>query len=155
MLRLSSLEGRERVWTEGEWTRRFSIEMGRVWIGGNELLPDEMLPNEGALKACAKDGRDCGMCVAMLPWLTDISQTGRGKKRTQTKKWRQRQGCVTKVRRTEGISEGAVRYNVGRSWGHGQESRFANLPTRHSSRRCDLFNWQEFRYRTTVFVNCM
>jgi hypothetical protein len=41
-------------------------------MGGSELLPEEMLPNEGALKAWANEGRDCGMCVAMLPWLTAI-----------------------------------------------------------------------------------
>jgi hypothetical protein len=41
-------------------------------MGGKELFPEEILPKEGVLKACAKEGRDCGTCVAMVGWLTDM-----------------------------------------------------------------------------------
>lgn len=36
------------------------------------MFPEEIEPKDGVLKACAKEGRDCGICVAKLPWLTDI-----------------------------------------------------------------------------------
>lgn len=55
---------------DGVLTRRCSIGGRRVWMGGRELLLEEMLPRDCVLKAWAKEGRDCGTCVAMLAWLT-------------------------------------------------------------------------------------
>jgi hypothetical protein len=59
----SSAEGRE----EDRLTRFGSSEDERVLIGGKALFPDDMLPKEVALKACAKEGNDWGTWVAMEP----------------------------------------------------------------------------------------
>ena len=47
-------------------------------MGGKELFPEEILPKDGVLKACAKEGRDCGTWVAMEGWLTDMDGNGNG-----------------------------------------------------------------------------
>lgn len=58
---------RERDWPWGDFARREWEGGERVCIGGRELLPEDMLPRGGsALKAWAKEGRECGACVVMV-----------------------------------------------------------------------------------------
>lgn len=83
----SSLAGRDLDTAEGESTRRLSIGARRVWMGGKELFPEEMLPRDCVLKACAKEGRDCGTCVVMLPWLTAMVGEMMGKGDTRGEEW--------------------------------------------------------------------
>lgn len=51
LMGFSTLDWREGICPEGELTRRMSVEAGRVWMGGSELLPVDMLFKEGVLKA--------------------------------------------------------------------------------------------------------
>lgn len=57
-----------------------------MWMGGRELLPEDMLFKVGALKACAKEGRDCGMWVVMMVLSRDgrESEMGMGKRGRRT-----------------------------------------------------------------------
>jgi hypothetical protein len=61
----SSLGFRERGWPWGDLARLDREGGERVCIGGRELLPEDMLPSDGSLKACAKLGRECGAWVVM------------------------------------------------------------------------------------------
>jgi hypothetical protein len=76
----------------------------RDWIGGKELFPEEILPSDGVLKACAKDGRDCGMWVAMLPWLIAMVNEEGCEKREREKKTRE--GLIVKKDGRGGGEEG-------------------------------------------------
>ena len=55
----SCMDGRWSSWAEGDRPLRARGE-ARDWIGGRALLASEILLREGAPKAWAKDGSDCG-----------------------------------------------------------------------------------------------
>jgi hypothetical protein len=62
----SSLGFRDREGGGGDFARLEEEGGEREWMGGRELLPEDMLPREGSLKACAKEGREWGAWVVMV-----------------------------------------------------------------------------------------
>lgn len=63
---------RDRIFGGGVKTTRRAGR--RVWMGGRELLDADQ---EGLLKACAKEGRDCWTWVTTAAWLAAMVGGGR------------------------------------------------------------------------------